>query len=286
MKNDPHSLRIAHLSDPHFSLVSYHPSQFLSKRWLGNLNLMVFRQHVYHTEHLGHLPELFETLDVERILLTGDLSSTAQDCEFALGQKFVESFKSPIYVIPGNHDKYTKKVENTRRFYDFFPSKDLAEKKVAVESLGKGWWWVGMDTALATFLFQAYGVFDTSIEKALIEALDQIPKTDRILLANHFPLWPSKVPSHDLKNAKRLREILKDYPQVKIYLHGHDHKPYIFSDRKPLVLNSGSCAHKPGGTFYLIDLYETDCFVQRLYFKESGGECSWVIDWGKQFTFD
>lgn len=48
-------LRCAHLSDLHFSEPTWSPSQFFSKRWLGNLNLLLARKKVYTPDNLGSL---------------------------------------------------------------------------------------------------------------------------------------------------------------------------------------------------------------------------------------
>lgn len=290
-KKEIPGLRIAHFSDPHFSHITFNMGQFLSKRWLGNLNLMLFRKKAYQTAHLWHLPDLMESLEVEVLFLTGDLSSTSLDEEFEEGKKFVEAFRTknlPIYTLPGNHDCYTKEAEHMQRFSHFFPSEGLKEKKVESVFLGKGWWYIGLDCAIAAPLFCAYGLFSESTERHLVEALLAIPSSDRVIIANHFPLFPAgrPRPKHDLKRAKDLQEVLKGFPNVKLYLHGHDHKYYIADHQHeglPLVLNSGSCAHRPDGTFYLIDLYETECLIQRFLFRKERENFTWVIDWQRHY---
>jgi hypothetical protein len=53
----------------------------------------------------------------------------------------------------------------------------------------------------------------------------------------------------------------------------------------PLILNSGSCAHKPDGTFFLIDLLPNECLLQRLLFRNERGNFSWIIDWQRHYLF-
>ncbi len=282
------SLRLAHLSDPHFSCIMLNPLKLLNKRWIGNLNLLLFRWHAYQTEHLPHLPELFNSLDVEHVCITGDFSSLSLDEEFMQGKAFVESFSQPVHFIPGNHDCYVKEIETSRRFYDFFKSPDLRHKRVEKKLLKNGWWWVGLDCACATPPLYALGWFYEEMEKELERVLTEIPPEDNVIIGNHFPLYPTNRKMHDLRRAKELQEVLKRFPQVKLYLHGHDHKYYI-KDRRdeglPLVFNSGSAAHKPDGTFYLFDLHKDECFVERLLFRKENDACSWVIDWQKHFTY-
>ncbi|MCH9624861.1 MAG: 3',5'-cyclic adenosine monophosphate phosphodiesterase CpdA [Chlamydiales bacterium] len=289
MKKDPSSFRIAHLSDPHFSSISYSPKQFLSKRWMGNLNLMLFRYPFYQTEHLWHLPELVENLEVESVFVTGDFSSTSLDEEFAKGKQLIDGFKEknlPTFAVPGNHDCYTAEASKHQDYYRFLSSNELRDKKIEKHSLGKGWWYIGLDCAVSAPLFCAYGNFFEETEKHLEQALLEIPKNERVIIANHFPLYPHNRPKHDLKRADALQALLKRYPQVKLYLHGHDHGHYIVDRQEeglPLVLNSGSAAHKPNGTFYVIDLFEEACLVQKLLFSKKKGEFSWVLDWQKNF---
>lgn len=286
------SLRIAHLSDPHFSSLSFNLKQFLSKRWIGNLNLFLFRNRAYQTEHLWHLPELLKTLEVEATFITGDFSSTSLDEEFSEGKRLVTSFEErglPLYVVPGNHDCYTRETQRNRRFYTFFASQSLQEKRVECVKLGKGWWYVGLDCAVASPPFCAYGKFFKATEQHLKEALLKIPSNEHVIIANHFPLFTTGRPEHDLKRAEALQELLHAFPQVKLYLHGHDHTYYIVDLQRegfPLVLNSGSCAHKPDGTFFLIDLFDTECLVQRLLFRKEKENFSWVIDWERHFNFN
>ena len=252
------------------------------------MNLMFFRRHAYQTEHLPHLPELFNSLDVEHVCITGDFSSLSLDSEFAAGKEFVESFSQPVHFLPGNHDCYIKDVERSRRFYDFFPSEELKNKRVEKKSLGKGWWWIGLDCAVATPPFYALGRFSQEMEEELERILAEIPKDERVIVGNHFPLYPTNRSMHDLQGAAELQEAIKRHPQVKLYLHGHDHKYYIKDRRKeglPLVFNSGSAAHRPDGTFFLFELHEEEFLVERLLFRKEKKGFSWVIDWQKRFTY-
>ena len=283
-------MRIAHISDPHFSRFTLHPSQFLSKRWMGNFNFQLFRKKSYQTAHLWKLPQLLTSLNVDVVFITGDFSSTSLDEEFEEGKKFLQAFQDqglPTHVLPGNHDSYTRQSQRERRFYDFLASQDLRTKRVECIPLQKGWWYVGIDCAVAAPLFCAYGIFSVEIETHLIEALSKIPATDRVVLCNHFPLFPAGRSLHDLKRVHALQKMLQRFPQVVLYLHGHDHKSYIVdrqSEGFPLTLNSGSCAHVSDGTFFIVDLFEKECLVKQLLFAQNGNEPAWDIHWQKDYS--
>jgi len=266
-------MRILHLSDPHFSQVCFHPRQFLSKQWLGNLNLALFRRGRYQTSHLEELPELATQLKVEFVMLTGDMSSTSQPIELEMARDFVHLFQQPVLTLPGNHDAYTRTAEQTQIYYHYFPSKDMQALRIEKRSLQKGWWWVGLDCARANNVLKSNGAFYAHMDEPLHDILRNIPQQDSVIIGNHFPLYTRGRPLHDTARAKALQTILRTYPQVKLYLHGHDHAPYMI-DRQdegfPLVLNAGTIAYLPGGTFYLLDLNKQECRLTR-YRREITG---------------
>lgn len=282
------TLRIAHLSDPHFSHITLNPSQFLSKRWMGNLNLILFRRKSYQTKHLGYLPQLTENLDIDQVIITGDFTSTSLDSEFQTAQDFVHSFSQPTLTLPGNHDVYTKKSEREKRYYKYFPSKDLEEYRIEKVHLKGNWWWVGLDCARANSLLKSNGCYFPQMHDPLFKMLSEIPRDQNVIIGNHFPLFPSGRESHDTERGEWLAALLKQFPNVKLYLHGHDHEPYIIDRRSegyPLTLNAGSCAHQPDGTFYVIELSDTSAVVERLLFTQTPtGDFSWVIDLQKHYN--
>ena len=81
-------MKLAHLSDPHFSQIGLTRESFKTKRWIGALNLLLFRQKSYNTEHLQDLPAFLKTLDLDHICITGDFSSLSLDSEFAEAKEF------------------------------------------------------------------------------------------------------------------------------------------------------------------------------------------------------
>jgi len=267
-------LRIAHISDLHFAKASFSLKQFMSKRWVGNFNTMLIRNFFYSQKQLFQLPRLFKKLNVDYIIITGDFTATSQVKEFELAQAFLATFKDndiKILSIPGNHDHYTKSAFLNKRFYHFlenmspnhnFPTKSYKLKEHGVESfpLDGKWWYVGIDTALATPILSSRGLFSEKIEHELINLLAHIPKDFNILVVNHFPFLPHGSKRKILVRGSRLKAILENTPQVKIYLHGHTHKHKIISSR-PLILDSGSVTSKRSGSFNLITLTHHDIEV-------------------------
>jgi 3',5'-cyclic AMP phosphodiesterase CpdA len=270
-------IKIAHISDLHLWKFSFNFCHFFCKRWLGNLNFLFFRKKKFSPNQIMVLPDLLEKLKVDYLIVTGDISSTSLEKEFEEGKKFFDELKKkgiePI-CIPGNHDCYTKQSQKDKLFYRYFENKggqSLIEKKFSLKEdrieakwLTKGWWYVGMDSTLATNWFSSRGLFSIETEKKLEELLDLIPKDSFIILACHFPFKMTKSPRRVLKRAINLRQLLKKHSNVKIFLHGHTHHHSIYDLRKerlPLVLDSGSTTHNAIGKWNLIEINGSFCKI-------------------------
>jgi len=260
-------IKIAHISDLHFAHPSYSPFQFFSKRWLGNINLLFSRKRQYAPENLGQLIPLFKEQGVTHVLITGDLSTTSFEKEFEKALTCVKAFQEAgftVFVLPGNHDHYTRQAYRDSLFYRYFPNEELKNKKISVTPLADKLWLICLDTALATSLISSQGYFSKEIEKQLESAVAKIPKDHAVLIANHFPLFGHDAPRKRLRRASTFRKLLERSPNIKLYLHGHTHRHCIADLREsglPIILDSGSTSNKQNGSYNLISLTEKGCEV-------------------------
>jgi 3',5'-cyclic AMP phosphodiesterase CpdA len=278
-------MKIAHISDLHFSKISFSPFQFFSKRWLGNLNLLFFRRHEHDLQRLLSLAALLEESGVSHVFITGDLTTTSSKKEFEKARAFLSVLKErgmQVFAIPGNHDHYTKKAYLERLFYNYFDSSfdkhtfNLRDHGITAAPLKEGWWLVALDTAIATSLHLSIGHFSELQEKRLQETLHAIPKDQKIILINHFPFFQSDLPRKRLERGDALLRLLEKHPQVKLYLHGHTHRHSIADLRKnhlPLILDCGSTTEKIEGGWHLIDLQEKGFEIKRYKYGRNG----WTI---------
>lgn len=281
--------RLAHISDLHFSKLTWNPSQLFSKRWIGNLNLILKRKHTFAPDRLTNLFPLFHERKVDAVLITGDLSSTSHEAEFAMAQEFIESLqqeKFQVFTLPGNHDQYTKSAFKQKLFYQFFngsyspptdplSSLSLKEDGLSTSYLGHKWWLIGLDTAIATPLLSSNGYFSPALEQKLEQALKEIPAGHQVILINHFPLFANESLRKSLIRKEALKKLIERFPKVKLFLHGHTHRQTIAdlrSSNLPIILDSGSAAQKQGGTWNLIDITTHGCEVE--VFKNKSGDNS------------
>ncbi len=270
------TLRFAQISDLHFAHASWNPRQFFSKQWLGNLNLLLFRQKQFLTERLELLIPVLKEKKIERLVVCGDVSSTSRHKEFAMGKAFVEKTGIKTLLVPGNHDHYTRQAYREKWFYDYFPSKyqgefNLKDHSVAAEKLAPGWWLILLDTALATSLVSSEGLFSIVAEAHLERLLRQIPESDRVILVTHYPLFS---PDHDRKKLRRasaLQALLRRHPNVKMYLHGHTHRHCIADlrpDGLPILLDSGTVSFKKRATCNFLEISDQKCTIDVYSFGE------------------
>lgn len=275
MDKDPLLFKIAHISDLHFSKISFGLSQFFSKRCIGNLNLILNRCRTYKNDRPFSLVHTFKKHQISHVLITGDVSTTSSKEEFLIAQKLVEEFQKEhmqVFVIPGNHDAYTKSAYKKQLFYQYFEDQHtpslgftLKENKVSGYALGEGWWLVKLDTTYPAPFYHSTGSYTQKQDQDLRTLLDRIPKEDSIILINHFPLFYYEHPKRIMLGAELLRATLSLYPHVKLYLHGHTHRHTIADLRGnhlPIVLDSGSAAHAKRGSWNLLEIYRSGCSIE------------------------
>lgn len=265
-------MRLAQISDFHFTRLTWNPARLFSKRILGTLNWILTRKGAFSEEHLASLPSLFDQLGVEKILFGGDFTSTSLEEEFSAARSFLQRCNRPWLAIPGNHDSYTKESERKKLFYHYFSNPDqggfplsLSKDRVEIHPLKKGWWIVLLDTAKATHFLSSKGNFSPKLEENLLRALHSLPAQDKILLFNHYPFFLNDLPSRHLERGAALEKLIKKDKRICAYLHGHTHRHTVADlqpSHLPLVLDSGCIASRSSATWNLIDLTEEGCTIQ------------------------
>ena len=267
-------VRCAHISDLHFAKPSWKIHHFFSKRWIGNANFYLRRRSQFCFENIQALPLLFKQLEVSKVLITGDLTTTSDKKEFLMAQAFIQRLEEQgllVLLLPGNHDQYTKADFSQKTYYRFFPSHfsestcNLKDDGLTVVKIGNKWSAIFLDTAIATPPLACYGFFSPELEKKLKQTLKQMPKDHSVLILNHFPLIYNEAPEKGLKRSEALCDLIKEFPRVNLYLHGHTHRHCIADLRQsnlPIILDSGSITEKKMGSWNLIELHEKEFWVE------------------------
>ena len=151
------------------------------------MNLIFSRRKIFSYEQIHKLDEMFEKYKVDRVVISGDLTSTSSKEELIEAKKLIDNWKLPMTIIPGNHDAYTRKMEKRKIFYKYFeekstrtnyPGKNLTLKhdRIEVHLLFDKWYIIALDTAVATNWISSRGKFSEKQEADLALLLKEFDK--------------------------------------------------------------------------------------------------------------
>lgn len=287
-------LRFAQISDLHLTKPTFNPFRLLSKRLLGTLNWLFFRRAIFSKSQVFALPALLKSLDVDKILLCGDFTTTALASEYNLATNFIDKLQTPWLAVPGNHDHYTQTAYHQKHFYRYLTNQREITHKTGFFNLKEhgveahqhndtNWWIVLLDTARATWGNSAAGLFSTNTEKNLIELLSLIPPGQSIVVVNHYPFFQNDIPRHCLNRGEELEAILSKDTRIKTYLHGHTHHHSISNMQTsglPVILDSGCCADSRNGSWNLLTIDDYGIQIDAYFWTDE-----WTLSRTEKFTW-
>ncbi|HKI97366.1 MAG TPA: metallophosphoesterase [bacterium] len=246
---------LMHISDPHFHRLPRRPGQYLSKRALGALNLVLRRRRQFPPERARRLVERLQREPWQHLLITGDLTQLGTPEEFALAREALAPLlaRGPdqVTIIPGNHDRYVAEPPGQGAFEARF-GEFTGRGRLHTRQLTEHWWLVTWDSAVPAPWRSAAGRVPPETLAATEAWLAGLPTGARVIIANHYPVFfppPHHYrASHDLTNQDAVREWLLAHP-VRLYLHGHIHQNWVLTmngRHGPLtVVNSASSTQRP-----------------------------------------
>lgn len=243
-------MRLAHLSDLHLlDLTDAVPMRLFNKRATGYVNLKLKRNHVHHAEPVLATRERLRELDVDHLVVTGDVSNLALEREFDRVKEFLASLHlgaDRVSIVPGNHDAYTRGAVRSGRFEAWFaPFKQSSADAAGAAAAGDpargdvARWQpyvrfagplalIGLSTAVARPPLVASGELGRVQLAALERVLAHPDVRDRMpVLLQHHPIhnppsrWKTLV--EGLVDAARERLVLAG-ARRGLVLHGHLHR--------------------------------------------------------------
>jgi 3',5'-cyclic AMP phosphodiesterase CpdA len=268
-------MRFLHFSDVHVT-ADYRRQSLLRlgwRRWIA-LGELTFggRANAFARapETIGRILEDAHALQVDHVILSGDLTAYALPVEFEGARKALGPWAEEprrCTVIPGNHDRYTPGAHRTRRFEQTFGNllvSDLPD--VAVEEgfpfvrlLGERDAVIGLQSArVPYFPGLSYGVVGKAQRRALA-ALLRRPELDGravLVVVHHAPFGALGKPDRLLHGLVDAPALLKMLPGERFaVLHGHIHQRYHFpaTDRRPHIFGAGSSTQAGHEGYWLIE---------------------------------
>jgi 3',5'-cyclic AMP phosphodiesterase CpdA len=231
---------LAHLSDIHLSpMPRARRRQLLSKRILGYVNWHRGRKLVHRREILDLLTRDLIERKPDHIAVTGDLVNLGLPEEFLRAAEWLHHLGTPddVTAIPGNHDAYVRlhPDRSTRHWHPYMESNEAGEALFATPDTGFPFvrrfgdiGIIALSSAIPTMPFVAAGKLGNDQLSHLASALDTLGREGsfRVVLIHHPPLPGQAGWARGLRDAKKLREVLRTHG-AELVLHGHDHRQTV-----------------------------------------------------------
>ncbi len=261
-------MRVGHISDLHIlHLDQPAPLEFLNKRLVGGLNLILNRSKAHSRQVVERALAQLDELDVDHIVISGDLTNLALESEFIAAAEVVSTIADAtdrVTVVPGNHDYYTPGAVRAGRFEEHFApflKSDLPEFQ-----LDHGYpfchlrgpvAFIGLNSGIATpWLFATGRVRDDELlaTRELL-AHEEIKSRFKVVVVHH-PLFPDEHHrvyfNRRLINRADLLDVVR-HGDVDVVMHGHNHVfsivrvPKLGSPGTTFVCEAGSTSMDGGG---------------------------------------
>lgn len=227
------ALRFLHCSDIHLlSLRGVGLHRFFNKRLTGAVNLALKRGRSHSDELFDRVLEHARALEVDRVVVTGDLSNLALEQEFRHVHDTLAGAGLPVTVVPGNHDAYTRGSVRSGRFEamlgEFMVGDRLGDgPQLAypfVQRFGS-LALVGVSTAQASLPLHAVGTVGRDQLDRLDEVLAGLEREGltRIVLIHHPVVPGMSKRRHDLLDIADFGRVIARRG-AELVLHGHEHR--------------------------------------------------------------
>ncbi|WP_165226456.1 metallophosphoesterase family protein [Aquisphaera insulae] len=245
------ALRLIHLSDIHVWRYTWNARRLFGLRILGVMELLMGRARRFPMDRLDAVVDRVRSLDPDHILITGDLTTTALPSEFQQARRLLAPIlgdRERVTMIPGNHDRTTRRSYFTRRFEaafgEFMPSTTFPWIRRLDDETGI----LGMDATRWHWHFSPRGYLpegQLAAARALTADPANLPR--RLIVACHYPvaappLYRVELALKRLENEQAVRDWLKTIGP-HLYCCGHVHAAWAIRPEEipnQLCLNSGS----------------------------------------------
>jgi calcineurin-like phosphoesterase family protein len=261
-------MRLVLVGDVHMYRLWIPPWKLVGKALLGHTNLWLNRRLHFRKRLLPHVLDRAAELRPDLVLLSGDLTTTAQPEEFrSVAREVAARWKRPGVLVPGNHDRYTFASRKGRRVERFFP-RWIPEPYPHARPLRGGWHLLALDASVPRALTSRGLLGSPQLEKVR-SFLEQRGEAEGVVVLCHYPFAiPAHLPPmrwhHRLADGEVLARLVRACPARILFLHGHVHQPWLWGPTElPHVttVNAGApCLVSPrfpgGQGFWEIELPE------------------------------
>jgi 3',5'-cyclic AMP phosphodiesterase CpdA len=241
------TVRLAHFSDVHITAkpLGWNRRDFASKRLTGWMNVALLGRG-YRFRHATAISRAFidevKGRKFDHLIFSGDATALGFEAEFARAAKELGVGKPgmpPGLAVPGNHDCYVRKPVKERLFERYFAPWQTGERVDGevypfAQKVGHVWL-IGVNSSTYNFLtWDASGGVGALQRERLRKLLARLSPGPRILVTHYpFAVRSGKEEQrwHRLRDWRVTAKIAAE-GGVKLWLHGHRHKPYLLTTHK------------------------------------------------------
>lgn len=258
------TLKLAHFTDIH---VTHFPlsGALAFKRAAAVVSYSLFGRGKHFTKSDERIAKLLADVDAQNVdhaLCTGDLTGVSTIDEFAkVAQLFGSRLQQPekYTVIPGNHDRYVRGVNNL--FEMHFGTLSEGAKFPFVKHVGP-LTIVAIDVTRPTNVIDSSGLCGPEQRARLLEILTDASLKNRfVVLAMHYGLLRAEGQrdkrSHGLRDDLEVMALIdREDVSLDLVLHGHMHRPYVVKTKRRFEINAGSATdlHVKGLGYNVYDI--------------------------------
>ena len=272
--------RLAQVTDPHFRSPHLFEGarlhDFVGKRAVGALNVVVNRRRKHKMALLEALAEDLRRERPDHLALTGDLSNVSLEAEWREALRWIEGTErtpADVTVIPGNHDAYVPEVVARGTFQALFgayQSREVGPPSITGGEVmgqssptdGQSMYpfvrlrgplaLVAINSCVPTGDLGAWGRIGAPqlerIEATLGHA--ELRGKVRVVLIHHPPVQLKGGEERNLKDRAALAAVLQRVG-AELVVHGHDHRDESASLSGPggvaiPVIGAGSASYAGG----------------------------------------
>ena len=246
-------MKIVQITDIHFWQVYLNPFKLLGKRALGNVNVWLRRRHEFVKERAEGFSDYVASLNPDRVLITGDFTSTATREEYLQARTWVDGLIQrglELRAIPGNHDVYTFTSVRVNAFRKYFEDISAKDPLPCVETWGDGLKVLLVPTVVPNAVSSKGRItsMELSRTRELIEAHE-----GPLLIAAHYPVLNDTYAYHtkgerQLRDADALLDVLRLVRGETLYVSGHVHRFSLVRDEV-----NQSLTHLTSGAYFRND---------------------------------
>jgi 3',5'-cyclic AMP phosphodiesterase CpdA len=242
---------LLHVGDLHFWEIVVNPLHMLNKRFIGNLNVLLFRGREFPMDRATEYASVLAGTGVKSALFTGDFTSTSTDNEFAKARGFLDLVRrhgiEPL-VLPGNHDVYTFEAAEAKRFEEHFADLIPSSGYPHSAELPGGTPVILVPTVRPNWVSSTGLVTDETVRQ-VSEMLDTCHGP--VIVAAHYPVLDETygynlTHQRRLRNAEALHAVLRASGQPVLFVCGHTHGFSCQRDSE-----SPNLSHLSTGAFFL-----------------------------------